>query len=411
MRRAVITGLGIVSSLGNSQAEVADALRAGRSGVHLDPQRKELGFRSALTGVIRDYELPPVPKRNLRQMGQSSYLAIGAAAQAIAEAELDDEALRDERTGIVVGNDGNMAEVFDQCHNVFTKSMKLGGNAITRAMTSSVSANLSVLHGTRGHALTIAAACASGAIAIAQSVQLIRLGMQDRVLCGGVQEGSWQVGCQFDALRAFSLREHEPSKASRPFDEDRDGLVPSCGSGMVVLEDYDAAIARGAKPYAEVIGYAVNSDGEDMTVPTGDGARRCLSMALDDAAIPAASVDYINAHATSTIIGDRVEAEAIADIFGNRPWVSSTKSMTGHEIGAAGSNELIYTLMMMRRGFVAPSINLDKLDSRCAGIRIAANVMQPADIRIAVSNSFGFGGVNSCLVIRRLDVDDLPPVK
>jgi 3-oxoacyl-[acyl-carrier-protein] synthase-1 len=185
--------------------------------------------------------------------------------------------------------------------------------------------------------------------------------------------------------------------------------VPSCGSGIVVVERLEAALARGAKPYAELLGAATNSDGGDMTLPTGDGARRCLRMALEDAAIPAERVDYINAHATSTVVGDQAEAEAIADVFGNRPWVSSTKSMTGHEIAAAGSNELIYTLLMMRHGFVAPNINLEQLDSRCAGIRIAANVMQPASIDVAVSNSFGFGGVNCCLVVRRFEADELPP--
>lgn len=403
MRRVVITGMGIVSCLGNDRQTVLQALQQGRSGVEFLPERKELGFRSALGGRIKDLPPPNVPKRNLRQMGPGSYFGAHATLQALADAGIEPPQLQSDRVGIVIGNIGNMQDIYRQCRVFHDKTMKLGGTAYQKTMGCSVSANLSVLLGTRGHALTVTAACATGAVAVGLGSQLIRAGVQDLCICGGVQEDSWESICHFDALQAFSVREHEPTKASRPFDAQRDGLVPSSGCGILVLEELEHARQRGAKIYAELIGYAFASDGYDMTLPSGEGNVRCMEGALRDAGISPEAVDYINAHATSTPVGDVAEARAIAKVFGHRPWVSSTKSMTGHELAAAGSSELVYTLLMMEHGFIAPNINVEELDPQCEGIRLVANHAVEARIDIAASNSFGFGGVNTCIVLQRYD--------
>lgn len=401
MRRVVITGMGIVCCLGNSLEEVLSALQEGQSGIEFIPERKQLEFRSALAGTLKDFTPPDIPKKYLRQMGQSSYLAVPAAQQAIADAGLQENELHSDRTGIIIGNSRNMRDIFDQCSNVYHRTKKLGGTALQRVMASSVSANLSVLFGTRGHAMTVSTACASGASAIGHAYQQIKFGFQDLMLCGGAQESSCEFDCNFDALRVFSMREDEPTKASRPFDKYRDGLVPSCGCGIVVLEEYECARARGASIYSELARYATNSDGYDMTVPSGVGSTKCIELALQDAAINTEDVDYINAHATSTKIGDVVEAQSIAKLFGKEPYVSSTKSMTGHEIAAAGSNELIYTVLMMKNNFIAPTINIEEIDEECQGIDIVANNAIDAPIHTAISNSFGFGGVNTCLVVQK----------
>ena len=402
MRRIAITGMGIVSSLGNSPDEVADALQSGRSGIKLIPERKEMGFNGCLAGTVAPFETPSLPKRYLRQMGEGGKMALAAARQALDDAGLDEPLVSHDRTGIVVGNSGNMRDIYQNCHAFFTEKKKLSGMALPRTMASSVSANLSVVLKTRGYCMTIATACASGTNAIGQAAQLIRFGLQDRMIAGGVQEGSWEYDCNFDALRVFSGREDDPAAASRPFDKGRDGLVPSAGAGMVVLEDWEQARARNAAIHAELIGFAANSDGFDMTTASGTGGIRCMELALADAALDADRVDYVNAHATSTPTGDVIEAEGIARVLGRRPWVSSTKSMTGHEIGAAGSNELVYTLLMMTRGFVAPSINIEEVDERCTGINILTNEAIQAPIDFAMSNSFGFGGVNAVVVLKRV---------
>jgi 3-oxoacyl-[acyl-carrier-protein] synthase-1 len=401
MRRVVITGVGIICSLGNSADEVLHALQEGRSGIEFIPERKEMGFRSSLAGTLKNFGPPEVPKKYLRQMGQGSYIAVHAVRQAISDAFLQESDIQNERTGVIIGNSGNMLDTFEQC-SLFRHGRKLGGNALQRVMASSVSANISVLLGTQGYSMTVSTACASGASAIGNSYQIVKFGLQDRMISGGVQEGSWAYDCNFDALRVFSGREGEPTCASRPFDKYRDGLVPSLGCGIVILEDYEHALGRGARVYAELMGYGTNSDGYDMTIPSGVGGFKCMQLALEDAAIGEEEVDYINAHATSTVVGDVVEAQAIAKLFGKRPFVSSTKSMTGHEIGAAGSNELIYTLLMMNNSFIAPNINVEEIDEECRGINIVANEAIDAPIRIAMSNSFGFGGVNSCLIIKKL---------
>jgi 3-oxoacyl-[acyl-carrier-protein] synthase-1 len=401
MRRVVITGAGLISCIGNSCQEVLASLQAGRSGIELIQERKSLGFRSGLGGRIRGFHPPDIPKRNLRQMGPASHLAVHTTQQALQQAGLEPRHLRNERTAVIIGNVGNFHDIYQQCHRFHNEHLKLGGNALQRVMCDSVSANLSVLLGTRGYSLTISAACATGAAAIGHALQLIRAGLQDRAICGGVQEETWEYFCHFDALNAFSLREEDPAGASRPFDKARDGLVPSAGAGIVILEALDQAQQRGVKILGELIGYAFSSDGDDMTVPSGEGSAACMNFALKDAGITADEVDYINAHATSTPLGDAVEAKAIAKVFGKHPYVSSTKSMTGHEQGAAGSNEIIYTLLMMDQQFIAPNINLVELDPECSGINLVANRSVGARIDIAASNSFGFGGVNTCVVLRR----------
>ena len=402
MRRVVITGAGIVSSLGLSREEVAAALRAGRSGVEAVPARKELGFRSSLSGTLKGFVTPEVPKKHLRNMGQASYLAVHAAQQAVLDARLDESHLRSDTTGLTIGNMGNMKDTYDQTRAV-AEGKKLGGSALQRVMASSVSANLAVLFGTRGQVMEVSTACASGATAVGHSAQLIRYGHQDVMLAGGVEEGTWEAACHFDALRAFSVRESEPAKASRPFDKDRDGLVPSCGAGIVVLEEYEHARRRGARIYAELVGFGTSSDGYDMTIPSGTGSVRCMELALKDAGLRPEEVDYVNAHATSTSVGDVTEAESIGKVFGGKVPVSSTKSMTGHELGAAGANELVYTLLMMEGNFIAPSINIETIDEGCRGISVVANEAREARLRVAASNSFGFGGVNACLIVRKLD--------
>jgi 3-oxoacyl-[acyl-carrier-protein] synthase-1 len=246
-----------------------------------------------------------------------------------------------------------------------------------------------------------ALACNSGELVERIDKAANRTGHQDLCICGGTQEDAWESVCHFDALQAFSLREHEPTRASRPFDKHRDGLVPSAGCGIVVLEELEQAQQRGARIYAELIGYALNSDGYDMTIPSGEGSVRCIEQALRDAGITPEQVDYVNGHATSTPVGDAAEARAIATVFGKRPYVSSTKSMTGHELGAAGSNEVIYSLLMLEHGFVAPNINIQEIDPECAGISLVANEAIQAKLDVVASNSFGFGGVNTCLILRR----------
>ncbi len=401
MRRVAITGMGIVNCLGNSLDEVLGGLRAGRCGIEAVPERKELGFHSCLAGVVKNFTPPEMPKRLARQMGDGARFAVAAARDAINDARLCDDRIRHDRTGVIIGNSGNMHEVYQLCNTMATLKKKLTGMALPRTMASSVSANLSVLLGTRGHCMTVSTACASGATAIAQAAQLIRFDQQDRVITGGVQEGSWEYDCNFDALRVFSKREDRPTEASRPFDKDRDGLVPSSGAGIVVLEEYERAKERGATIHAELIGIGNNSDGHDMTTASGVGGVKCMRLALADARLQPEQVDYVNAHATSTPVGDAVEAKAIAEVFGDGPLVSSTKSMTGHEVGAAGSNELIYTLLMMQHGFVAPSINVEEIDPECRGINLVTNEAVDASIKVAASNSFGFGGVNTCLIVRR----------
>jgi 3-oxoacyl-[acyl-carrier-protein] synthase-1 len=350
--------------------------------------------------VLPELDPPEVPRRTLRQMGPAPRLATHAAHQALEHSGLPEEHLKSDRTAMIIGHCGCMHDVYKQCRDFEHDKLTLPGTALQKGMNDTVSANLSVLLGTRGYSFTVSAACATGAVAIGQAYHLIKWGLQDRAICGGVMEDTWEAACHFDALKAFSMREDAPAEASRPFDVNRDGLVLSGGGSILVLEEMEGAVARGANILAEVCGYAFASDAYDMTVPSGEGGERAVQDALADAELAPDAIDYVNAHATATPAGDVVEAQILAAAFGERPYVSSTKSMTGHEAGAAGSNELVYTLLMMERNFVAPSINLEELDPGCTGIKIAREAVE-APIAAAVSNSFGFGGVNTCLVVRR----------
>ncbi|QDV31864.1 3-oxoacyl-[acyl-carrier-protein] synthase 1 [Planctopirus ephydatiae] len=402
-RRIAITGMGIVNSLGNSVPEVLGSLRAGKSGVSIVDEYRELGFRSALAGTLKDFQPPEIDRIYLRQMGDNGVLTTAATFEAIRDANLSDELIQHSRTGVIVGNSGTYKETYQLCHQRRDLGKKITGLALPRAMASTVSANLSVLLKTKGHCFTVNGACAGAAVAIVQAAWAIRLGLQDRMITGGVHWGSWEFDCLFDALRVFSRREDNPTAASRPFDADRDGLVPSTAAGMVVLEDWEHAIDRGAKIHGELIGIAVNSDGQEMTTPSGEGSGRCIRLALDDAGIGPGDIQYINAHATGTKLGDEIEARTIGEIFGQTPYVSSTKSGTGHEVSAGGATELIYTLLMMKHGFIAPTLNLERIDDQCAMIRHVPCHPIEADIQLAMSNSFGFGGVNAVLLVRRVE--------
>jgi 3-oxoacyl-[acyl-carrier-protein] synthase-1 len=402
-RRVAVTGMGIVNSLGNSVPEVLAALRAGRSGVELVEEYRELGFRSSLSGTLKNFQPPAMDRAYLRQMGDNGLLATAATFEALRDAKLTDELVQHPKTGMIIADSGTYKETYQLCHQKKDLGKKLTALALPRAMASTVSANLSVLLKTQGQCMTVSAACAGAAFAIFQAAWAIRLGLQDRMITGGVHWGSWEFDCLFDSLRVFSRREDSPAEASRPFDADRDGLVPSTAAGIVLLEDWDLALERGANIHGELIGIAVNSDGHEMTTPSGEGSARCMRLALEDARIAAGEVEYINAHATGTKLGDEIEARAIGEIFGQHPYVSSTKSFTGHEVSAGGATELIYTLLMMKHGFVAPTINLQRIDEECAMIRHVPCLPIPADLRVAMSNSFGFGGVNAVLIVKRAD--------
>ncbi len=404
MNRVVITGMGIYSVLGKDLAEVEDSLRNGRSGIVFDPVRKEMGFRSALTGRVERPQLKGVLDRRLRVglpvQGEYAYVA---TIEALAHAGIGQEHLDQNEVGILFGNDSSAVPVVESVDILRQKkdTMMIGSGYIFQSMNSTVSMNLSVIFRLKGINFTLSGACASGSHAIGMAYLLIRQGLQEMVICGGAQEINPESTASFDALNAFSTRESEPTKASRPFDRDRDGLVPSGGAATVILESYESAVRRGAAIYGEVIGYGFSSNGEHISLPNVDGPARAMTMALRDAGIAASGIGYINAHATSTPAGDSNEAKAILQVFGDsQPWVSSTKSMTGHEMWMGGASEVVYSMLMMQGGFIAPNINLENPDEDAARLRIAAEtILHPFETFL--SNSFGFGGTNSSLIIRK----------
>lgn len=403
VREAAIVGLGIISTIGCSLDEVAESLRLGRSGIVLDSERHRLGFRSALTGRIRGFD----PQRwrvsqKLRRMSdEPTWHAYAAATDAIADAGfLRPEDLQNERCGIIFGNDSAIkpaVESIDILRNQGSTHF-IGAGYIFSAMNSTVTMNLAATLGMRGANWTVSAACASSAHAIGQAMMLIRGGLQDIVVVGGAQEINWQAMASFDALGAFSTRHDRPESASRPFDADRDGLVPSGGAACLVMEDLRHARARGARVYGVVRGYGFSSSGQGhLSQPNTDGAIRAIRMALASAEVRPDQIDYINAHATSTPVGDLLEARAIHQVFGDSVPVSSTKSMTGHECWMAGASELVYTTLMARDKFLAPNLNFSRLDAECPLISIVRETT-PASLRLAASHSFGFGGTNAVLV-------------
>ena len=404
MRRVVVTGMGIWSCIGKNQSEVCASLRAGRSGIGYDPDRKEYGYRSPLTGIVETPDLKSLLNRRLRVgMSQEAMYAYMASREAFEQAKIDEQYLLDNEVGILFGNDTTTMPTIEVHEKMlaYHDSALLGSGYIFQAMNSTVNMNLSSIFHLRGINFSVSAACASGSHAIGLGAMFIRQGLQDIVLVGGAQEVNYYVMSAFDALGAFSSRLDEPTKASRPFDINRDGLVPSGGAAALVLEDYDHAVARGAIILAEVCGYGFSSNGGGISQPSSEGSFIAMRRALEDARMRAADIYYVNAHATSTKQGDEEEAKALTRLFGNsRTWISSTKSMTGHECWMAGASEAVYSILMMQNDFVAPNINLEHIDSCAASLHLAQQTIE-TPVRTVLSNSFGFGGTNSAIILQR----------
>lgn len=404
MNRVVITGIGIYSSIGKNLQEVEYSLYNGKSGIIFDPERKKFGYQSGLTGKVENPELRGVLDHRARTcMPQQAEFAYMSTSEALRTSGLTREYLDLTNAGIIFGNDGSALPVIEALDTIReTKdTMMVSSGSVFRSMNSTVSVNLSVIFGLKGINLTVSAACASGAHAIGLAYTMIRNGYQKTIISGGAQEVNLYCVANFDALGAFSRLESAPSKASRPFDKNRDGLVPSGGAATVILEDLEYAMKRGAPILAEVLGYGFSSDGTHVSVPDSNGQIRAVTMALKDAGLDPGKIDYINAHATSTPVGDQAEAMTINRIFGkHRPPVSSTKSMTGHELSMGGASEIVYSVIMMNNSFIAPNINFEEPDEFTSPLNIIAKTT-PAELGICLSNSFGFGGTNSCLIIKK----------
>lgn len=404
-RRVVITGMGIWSCIGKNKEEVKESLYNGKSGVGLEKERLEYGYRSALTGIVEKPKLKGVIDRRLRVgLSEEAEYAYMAAKEAFEEAKVSEDYLRGNEVGIIFGNDSSAKPVIEAANIMAEKhdSALLGSGLIFQSMNSTVNMNLSTIFHLKGVNFTISSACASGSHSIGIAYMLIKQGLQDMILAGGAQETNYFSMATFDALNAFSIRMDEPAKASRPFDKDRDGLIPSGGAAALVLEDYDHAVARGANILAEVVGYGFSSNGGGISQPSDDGSIKAMARAMEDAGVTADEIDYINAHATSTPQGDDYEAIALDRLFnGKKALISSTKSMTGHECWMAGASEAVYSVIMMQNSFVAPNINLDEPSEKARNLNIARKTTDiPLDI--VLSNSFGFGGTNSALVIRKI---------
>ena len=408
MRRVVVTGMGIVSPIGNDPLDVADALRAGRSGLQAVPEYAEKGFRSHVAGVPQIDLDAAIDRKLKRFMGDAAAYAYVAMRDAVADAGLDETQLRHPRTGVIAGSGGGSAqwqiETGDLMRNKGAR--KVGAFMVPRTMCSTVSASLATAFGVQGVSYTIAAACATSAQCIGAAAELIRCGAQDIMFAGGGEELHWGLTVQFDAMGALSSNHNAtPQSASRPYDANRDGFVIGAGGGMLVLEDYEHARKRGAKIYAELVGYGVTSDGADMVAPSGEGAVRCMQMAMrgfPSGDMPVGRIDYLNTHGTSTPLGDITELEAVRTAFGDdMPPISSTKALTGHSLGAASVHEAIYSLLMLCDGFMATSANIETLDPRVEGFPVLRETRE-ADLQTVMSNSFGFGGTNATLVFSRV---------
>ena len=410
MRRVAITGIGIVSSIGNNVSEVTNSLRNGTSGIVAAPEYTELGFRSQVHGTVKLDVADHVDRNQLRFMGEGAAYAVLAMEQAIADAGLEDHQVSNERSGLVAGSGGpstaNLLAAFDITREKGPK--RIGPYMVPRCMSSTVSACIATFFKIRGINYSISSACSTSAHCITAGADAIRSGSQDIVFAGGGEELHWTLSVLFDAMGAMSSKYNDtPELASRPYDADRDGFVIAGGGGMVVLEDMDHAVARGAKIYAELVGYGANSDGADMVAPSGEGAVRCMELALAgfDGNKLTDRVDYINAHGTSTPVGDVKELDAVRTVFGPRghlPVVTSTKSLTGHSLGATGVQEAIYTIIMMQNKFIAASANIHTPDLAIGDIPVAQTRMDDFSINLALSNSFGFGGTNATLALRKV---------
>ncbi|MGM0703376.1 MAG: beta-ketoacyl-ACP synthase I [Pseudomonadota bacterium] len=402
MRRVVVTGLGIVSCLGNDRETVVEALRNGRSGIRFKEEYAERGFRSQVAGVV-DIDLDALVDRKLRRfMGDAAAYAYVSMAQAIEDSGLTPEQVSNERTGLIAGSGGassaNQVEAADVMREKGLR--RVGPYRVTRTMGSTVSACLATPFAIKGVNYSISSACATSAHCIGNAMEQIQLGKQDVVFAGGGEEEHWTLSCLFDAMGALSTHYNDaPDKASRPYDQARDGFVIAGGGGMLVLEELEHAKARGATIYAELVGYGATSDGHDMVAPSGEGAVRCMRQAL---ASVDGEIDYINTHGTSTPVGDVAELKAIREVFGNStPAMSSTKSLTGHSLGATGVQETIYSLLMMEQGFLAASANIENLDEQAEGFDIVDRRRDDVAVERILSNSFGFGGTNACLVLQK----------
>ena len=397
--------MGIWSCLGTDTESVKDALYMGKSGIGLQPERLEYGYRSGLTGILEQPKLKKLLDRRTRVgLAEEGEYAFMASQQAFQQAGVDEDYLLKNEVGVIFGNDSSAkpvieaSKIMDEKHD----SAMLGSGIIFQSMNSTVNMNLSTIFHLRGINFTVSAACASGSHSIGLGMMLIRQGLQDMVLCGGAQETNYYSMASFDALSAFSIRMDEPTKASRPFDRDRDGLIPSGGAAALVLEDYDHAIARGAKILCELTGYGFSSNGGGISQPSDDGSVIAMSRAMKDAGLELDDIDYINAHATSTHQGDMFEAIALDRMFhGQRALISSTKSMTGHECWMAGASEIVYSILMMQHNFVAPNINLENPDEYSEKINLTAKTVD-MELNAILSNSFGFGGTNSALIIQKV---------
>ena len=398
--------MGIWSCLGKKREEVRQSLYDGKSGIGIDPERIAYGYRSPLTGIVERPQLKGLLDRRARiclaEEGEYAYMA---TAEALRNAGIDLDYLENNEVGVLYGNDSSAKSVIEaHMHTLETKDTTLqGSGAIFQSMNSTVTMNLSTIFHLKGINMTISAACASGSHSIGLGALLIRNGLQDVVLCGGAQETNYLSMGSFDGISAFSTRMDEPTKASRPFDRDRDGLVPSGGAAALVLEDYDHAIARGATILAEVCGYGFSSNGEShISQPSEEGCFRAMTRAMNEAGVEATEIDYVNAHATSTPQGDMFEAMALKNMFGvTKTPISSTKSMTGHECWMAGASEIVYCILMMHCGFIAPNINFEHPDAYSEGLNIVSKPTEK-ELNTVLSNSFGFGGTNSALIIKKI---------
>ena len=404
LRRVVITGLGIVSSIGNNQEEVAAALRAGKSGLKFSQEYADMGFRSHVTGEL-DIDLDALIDRKLKRfMGNGAAYNYIAMQQAIEDAGLEESDVSNIRTGLVVGSGGPSTANIVQAADVMREKgiRRVGPYMVTRGMSSTNSACLATPFKIKGVNYSITSACSTSAHCIGNAMEQIQLGKQDIVFAGGGEELHWTLSVLFDGMGAMSSKYNEtPETASRAFDAGRDGFVISGGGGTFVLEELEHAKARGAKIYAEIVGYGATSDGMDMVQPSGEGAVRCMQQALATVDNDV-KIDYINAHGTSTPVGDIKELEAMKEVFGdNMPYISSTKSVTGHALGAAGVNEAIYSLLMMQGNFLSASANINELDPGAEGFPIVRELMEDVELDCVMSNSFGFGGTNACLVMQR----------
>ncbi|ERC60354.1 3-oxoacyl-[acyl-carrier-protein] synthase 1 [Escherichia coli 08BKT055439] len=404
MKRAVITGLGIVSSIGNNQQEVLASLREGRSGITFSQELKDSGMRSHVWGNVKLDTTGLIDRKVVRFMSDASIYAFLSMEQAIADAGLSPEAYQNNpRVGLIAGSGGGSPrfQVFGADAMRGPRGLKaVGPYVVTKAMASGVSACLATPFKIHGVNYSISSACATSAHCIGNAVEQIQLGKQDIVFAGGGEELCWEMACEFDAMGALSTKYNDtPEKASRTYDAHRDGFVIAGGGGMVVVEELEHALGRGAHIYAEIVGYGATSDGADMVAPSGEGAVRCMQMAMHGVDTP---IDYLNSHGTSTPVGDVKELAAIREVFGDKsPAISATKAMTGHSLGAAGVQEAIYSLLMLEHGFIAPSINIEELDEQAAGLNIVTETTD-RELTTVMSNSFGFGGTNATLVMRKL---------